>query len=74
MYSRFRGIQYELDYSARDRHTGLEVMYFCDGLEIPDAAGGFAPLRSISPAYNRDLARQVVREPGSARRQDARRR
>ncbi len=39
LYRRFRGIRYELGYNARDVKTGTELMYFCDRLQIPPAAG-----------------------------------
>jgi len=48
LYAPFRGIQYELDYSARDRRTGNEVMYFGDGLKIPRTVDAFARLDRIA--------------------------
>jgi DNA adenine methylase len=47
LYAPFRGIQYELNYSARESRTGTEVMYFCDGLRIPRSAESFARLARI---------------------------
>jgi hypothetical protein len=34
-----KGFTYQLDYSARTRRTGSELMYFCDQLQIPATAG-----------------------------------
>lgn len=35
LYSGYKRKQYKLDYTARDRHTGAEVMFFAKGLSIP---------------------------------------
>lgn len=37
MYERWRSIRYGLQYSAAERQLGAEVMFFSDGLTLPDA-------------------------------------
>ncbi|MDO8288964.1 MAG: DNA adenine methylase [Parvibaculum sp.] len=39
MYNGCNNMTYQLNYSARDARTGTEVMFFCDGLEIPPPSG-----------------------------------
>lgn len=36
LYSKFRKILYSLSYSVKDRYKGREVMFFSEGLQIPD--------------------------------------
>lgn len=36
MYTAFRAIEYDLQYSARERHDGKEVMFFSPKLRLPD--------------------------------------
>lgn len=37
LYSKFRNIVYGLSYSAQGHHKGAEIMFFSNGLTIPDA-------------------------------------
>ena len=36
LYSDFRRVEYDIHYSAQVRYRGNEIMFFCDGLEIPE--------------------------------------
>lgn len=49
LYARYRGIRYELGYSARDVTKGVELMYFSDKLDIPPAAGQITVLGNVRP-------------------------
>jgi DNA adenine methylase len=71
MYKSFRGIQYELNYSARESRNGREVMYFCDGLQIPSAAGTFTPLAHIRAASTRGTNGSKRRRPAEQRTRKA---
>jgi DNA adenine methylase len=70
LYRRYRGIRYELGYSARDVGKGVELMYFSSGLIIPPAAGPITVtgrLRPRPPAHGSE--RRIVRgRPASKRR------
>jgi DNA adenine methylase len=43
LYAGFRQRTYSVGYSARKARQGAEVMFFCDGLEIPPLVGPIAP-------------------------------
>jgi DNA adenine methylase len=63
LYGRYKGIRYELGYSARDVTTGVELMYFSNRLEIPPATGRITVLDKVRPRLPRPLtpARQSRR-------------
>ncbi|HEV8644836.1 MAG TPA: DNA adenine methylase [Burkholderiales bacterium] len=63
LYSRYRGIRYELGYSARDAAKGVEVMYFSDNLDIPPAASQIAVLGKLRPRAPRPRTRATGRAP-----------
>ncbi len=54
LYGRYRGIRYELGYSAREVKTGVELMYFSDKLIVPPAAG---PITVLGHLRSRALLR-----------------
>jgi DNA adenine methylase len=45
MYRGCRRIEYSLSYSAREARTGMEAMFFCEGLQIPDMV---SPMKSAT--------------------------
>lgn len=45
MYAGCRSIAYSIGYSAREARVGSEVMFFCDGLEVPPLAGSMKSVR-----------------------------
>lgn len=45
MYSKFRNIVYGLSYSAQDRYTGAEIMFFSDRMTIPKPV---APMHQLA--------------------------
>ncbi len=44
LYSDFRSVVYNVGYTARERRTGKEVMFFSPTLETPDLVG---PVRQV---------------------------
>ncbi len=46
MYDRCSKIEYSLSYSAREARTGMEAMFFSEGLRIPEI---ISPMKAISP-------------------------
>lgn len=46
MYPFCRSITYGIGYSAREARGGSEVMFFCNGLEVPPLAGAMKRLRN----------------------------
>lgn len=49
LYNRYRGLRYELGYSAREASKGVELMYFCDKLTIPPVVGQMKFLGRVRP-------------------------
>ncbi|MCW5724931.1 MAG: DNA adenine methylase [Maricaulaceae bacterium] len=49
LYSRFRGIVYNVGYSAREVRVGKEVMFFAPGMIIPEVVG---PIKRIGVIHN----------------------
>lgn len=45
MYRAAPGVAYDLDYTARDRRTGTEVMYFAKSMVVPSFTRVMRPLR-----------------------------
>jgi DNA adenine methylase len=64
LYKGYRGINYELGYSAREVKSGLELMYFSDGLTVPPPAGPIAVLHQLRPQSRR----KNIARSGAARR------
>lgn len=60
LYGRYRGIRYELGYSAREVQKGVELMYFSDKLSIPPAAG---PINLLGKLWPRVADRHAARRP-----------
>jgi DNA adenine methylase len=56
LYSSYRQLNYGLQYSAREKYAGREIMIFSDGLRLPAVRNPLAPGRE---------ARKIVR--GNAR-------
>lgn len=50
LYRSFRSIVYNVGYTARERRTGKEVMFFSPGLVIPDLVGPIAQIGKIREA------------------------
>jgi len=53
LYRDYRGIRYELGYSARDATKGIELMYFSNKLTIPPATGPIKMLGQLKPHVRR---------------------
>lgn len=45
MYATSRSIVYGIGYSAREARAGSEVMFFCDGLDVPPLTGAMKSVR-----------------------------
>lgn len=45
MYATCRSIVYGIGYSAREARAGTEVMFFCDGLDVPPLTGAMKSMR-----------------------------
>jgi DNA adenine methylase len=56
LYARYRGLRYELGYSAREYGKGVELMYFSDSLNVPPAAG---PIRFLSHLRSSAMSQQA---------------
>lgn len=56
LYKRYRGINYELGYSAREVKTGVELMYFSPKLTIPPPVGPITVLHQLRPRIRRAIA------------------
>jgi DNA adenine methylase len=53
LYARHRRIAYELKYSANGRHRGQEVMFFSDGLSLPNDWRPSIPIRLSAQGHKR---------------------
>jgi DNA adenine methylase len=62
LYSRYRGIRYELGYSAREVKTGVELVYFSDKLIVPPAAG---PITVLEHLRSRAPRARIARRPAA---------
>jgi DNA adenine methylase len=47
LYKRSRRSVYSIGYSARATRRGAEVMFFCEGLDIPPLIGAIAPIEEL---------------------------
>lgn len=45
MYPECKSIVYGIGYSAREARSGREIMFFCEGLEVPPLAGAMKAVR-----------------------------
>lgn len=61
LYQRYRGIRYELGYSAREVGKGVELMYFSPGLDIPQADGPITVLGKVVPKALRNAGKNKGR-------------
>lgn len=64
LYQRYRGIRYELGYTAREARSGVELMYFSDKLTIPPAVGPITLLGELAPRKRHTATRS--RQSGRA--------
>lgn len=46
LYREFKGLEYNIGYSARDARKGTELMYFSSGLKIPELIGPFKMIQN----------------------------
>jgi DNA adenine methylase len=50
LYSDFRGVVYNVGYTAREQRTGREVMFFAPGLEVPNLVGPVQQIGRVKEA------------------------